>query len=209
MRFTFSPRIRDILLENNFGLVSIGNNHIRDYGTDGVRQTTAYLSGTNIDYVGDPTGSGVEPVYKEVNGVRIAFVSYSDFAFGDAERARAALRSASSTADFVVLMTHWGNEYESTPPMRVRQLAYGFVAAGADLIIGTHSHVIGEVEELAGRRIYYSLGNFIFDQYWMPEVRCGLTVLATVTKKDGVTTAAYAETPVGMDTDGSTGPVCS
>lgn len=207
MRFTFSPTVRELLRDYTFGLVSIGNNHIRDYGVEGVTQTRSYLSGVGIEYVGDPTGESSEPVIRDVNGVRLAFVSYSDFVAGDAERARAAISSAG--ADAVIVLAHWGNEYETEPPLRIRELARTFAKAGADLIIGSHPHVIGAVEDIDGTRVYYSLGNFVFDQYWDPSVRCGLAVTASFVKTEGSTTIQYAETRVGMRNDGATVLGCS
>lgn len=207
MRFTFSPVVRELLRDYNFDLVSIGNNHIQDFGTDGVRTTTTYLSNVDIEYVGDPTGASSEPVIQDVNGVRLAFVAYSDFVGGDAERARSAI--ASADADAVVVLAHWGNEYETEPPERVRALAQTFAAAGADLIIGSHPHVIGAIEDIGTTRVYYSLGNFIFDQYWEPSVRCGLAVNATFIKGEQGTSIQYAETEVGMKNDGATTLGCS
>lgn len=139
--------------------------------------------------------------------MRVAFVSYSDFIGGDAARARDAV--ARADADATVVLAHWGNEYESEPPPRVRELAHSLVASGADLIIGSHPHVIGAVEDIGGARVYYSLGNFVFDQYWEPSVRCGLSVKATFTKDAGGTTIQYAETRVGMQRDGRTVLGCS
>ncbi|MEK7511096.1 MAG: CapA family protein [Patescibacteria group bacterium] len=207
MRFTFSPSVRELLTEYGFGLVSIGNNHIRDFDTAGVRSTTSYLSSAGIAYVGDPTGASPEPVVKEINGVRIAFVAYSDFVGGDAERARRAI--SESTADATVVLAHWGNEYETEPSDRIRTLAASFVSAGADLIIGSHPHVIGSVEEVGSARMYYSLGNFVFDQYWEPSVRCGLVVKATFIKGEEGTRITYEEEQVGMKNTGATVPGCS
>lgn len=207
MRFTFDPAIRTLLNEYGFGLVSIGNNHIRDYGDEGVRSTTTYLADAGIAYVGDPSGRSPEPVVKEVNGVRIAFVAYSDFVRGDAERARRVIES--STADATVVLAHWGNEYEAEPPERVRELARSFAATGADLVIGSHPHVIGSVEDIGQTRVYYSLGNFVFDQYWEPSVRCGLAVTATFTKRGSGTGISYEEAQIGMHNNGTTMLGCS
>ena len=210
MRFTFAPSVRKLLLDYGFDLVSIGNNHIKDFGADGVRSTTKYLSGAGIEYIGDPTGDSIEPVVQEVNGVRLAFVSYSDFVSGDSARARQAIESdAAQGADAVIVLAHWGNEYETAPPARVRELARAFANAGVDLIIGTHSHVVGEVEDIGSTRVYYSLGNFVFDQYWEPSVRCGLAVTAIFTKEGETTNVRYAETSVGMRKDGATALGCS
>ncbi|HYF29251.1 MAG TPA: CapA family protein [Candidatus Paceibacterota bacterium] len=207
MRFTFSPAVPKLLHDAGFDLVSIGNNHIQDFGVEGVRSTRAYLSSANISYVGDPTGASTEPVVKEVNGITVAFVAYSDFVGGDADRAMQEV--AGSTADVTVVLAHWGTEYEAEPLPRVRKLAGDFAAAGADLIIGSHPHVIGAVEDIGTTRVYYSLGNFVFDQYFDQNVRCGLAVKATVRKGKSGVALAFEETKVGMRSDGATVLGCS
>jgi gamma-polyglutamate biosynthesis protein CapA len=202
MRFTFSPEVTELLRTHGFDLVSIGNNHINDFGVAGVRSTTSYLAAADIGYVGDPTGTSPEPVVRDVQGISVVFVAYSDFVGGDAARARTALQK--TDADVVVVLAHWGNEYETEPPARVRELARSFAEAGADLIIGSHPHVIGSVEDIGTTRVYYSLGNFVFDQYWEPAVRCGLAVKATVTTEGEQTRIEYEETRVGMKDTGAT-----
>lgn len=192
-RFTFAPPVASMLAAYGFDVVSIGNNHIRDFGTSGVESTKRFLEAAGIAYVGDPTGATVEPLVKDVRGVRIAFVSYNEFVPNDAQRAVAAVREGRRVADVVVVQAHWGEEYTSVPPIGVRAVAAELAEAGADMIIGTHSHVIGQSETLGKTRVYYSLGNFIFDQYFSPEVQCGLAVTATVTKGKGPAVVAYAE----------------
>ena len=68
-----------------------------------------------------------------------------------------------------MLFAHWGNEYQLVPTERQIKLAHSFIDAGADLIIGSHPHVVEPVEIYNNKAIFYSLGNFIFDQklsYW-------------------------------------------
>jgi poly-gamma-glutamate synthesis protein (capsule biosynthesis protein) len=73
------------------------------------------------------------------------------------------LRKLKQTVDFVILMTHWGFEFVHVPPLGVKLEARSFIDAGADLIIGTHPHVIQGMERYNNRSVFYSLGNFIFD----------------------------------------------
>lgn len=210
MRFTFAPEIAPMLASYGVTAVSLGNNHILDFGEAGVRSTTEYLHAAGVVFVGDPTGRYPEPRILSVNGIDVALVSYSDFVAGDADRARRALASDAATrADAVVLLAHWDAEYEHDPSPRVRDLAHSFVTAGADLIIGTHSHVIGATEDWNGTRIYYSLGNFVFDQYFSAAVRCGRAVRVTVTKTEQDTSFGFEEVPIGMERDGSTMLGCS
>lgn len=210
MRFTFAPTVASLLSSIGFDLVTIGNNHIRDFDVSGVESTKRHLGASGISYVGDPMGATKEPVYKDVNGVRVAFVSYNEFLGGDAERALQAIRDAKRThADLIVVLPHWGEEYIVEPRADVRDLALRMQEAGADLIAGTHSHVIGTEEDIGKMRVYYSLGNFVFDQYWNEAVRCGLVVTAVVTKTGEHVSVTYEEERVGMDRTGKTVLGCS
>ena len=79
-------------------------------------------------------------------------------------------------SDYTVVYTHWGDEYELIPNGGQIDLAHQFVDSGADIVIGTHPHVIQSKEVYKGAYIYYSLGNFIFDQYFNEDVRCGAVI---------------------------------
>jgi poly-gamma-glutamate synthesis protein (capsule biosynthesis protein) len=68
------------------------------------------------------------------------------------------------SCDFLVVFPHWGIEYQITASARQQELAHEFVDAGADLVIGAHPHVVEPVELYRGKAIFYSLGNFVFDQ---------------------------------------------
>ncbi len=69
---------------------------------------------------------------------------------------------------FKVLFVHWGNEYINRPSTQQKKFAHWLIDAGFDLIIGMHPHVLQGYEEYKGKRIYYSLGNFVFDMAWEP-----------------------------------------
>jgi poly-gamma-glutamate synthesis protein (capsule biosynthesis protein) len=210
MRFTFPPTSASMLSSFGFDLVSIANNHMRDFGTGGVESTKRHLAAAGIRHIGDPNGAATDPVVEEVNGIRIAFVPYNEFLGWDKELTLQGVRDANRDhVDVVVVMAHWGDEYETEPPERVRVLLAELKDAGTDLVIGTHPHVIGTREDQGAMRVYYSLGNFVFDQYWNPEVRCGLVVTVTAIKKRGDTQLVYDETKVGMERDGRTVLGCS
>ena len=77
-----------------------------------------------------------------------------------------AIAEAQQHADLVIVFAHWGIEYSRRPIKLQRRLASDWVAAGADLILGAHPHVPGAMEQIDGHMVFYSLGNFIFDQNW-------------------------------------------
>jgi poly-gamma-glutamate synthesis protein (capsule biosynthesis protein) len=173
-RFTFDPGAVRVLVDAGLGVVSLANNHIRDFGNDGIAQTVANAEHMGLVTFGDPRPDAKRYVVHEVEGTRIAFVPYNQF-MGTAEQTLADLAQSSAESDMQVVFPHWGDEYV---PARAdtKQLARKFVDAGADLIIGAHPHVIQESETYNGTPIYYSLGNFIFDQYWEPAVSTGMMV---------------------------------
>ncbi|HUG17286.1 MAG TPA: CapA family protein, partial [Thermomicrobiales bacterium] len=87
---------------------------------------------------------------------------------------RESIREANENADVVIVFPHWGVEYYPTPRTYQRRLAAEWVDAGADLIIGAHSHFPGGMEDIDGRLVFYSLGNFIFDQDFRQATMMGL-----------------------------------
>ncbi|HFC36337.1 MAG TPA: hypothetical protein ENJ49_01525, partial [Candidatus Moranbacteria bacterium] len=79
-------------------------------------------------------------------------------------------------SDFIVVYSHWGREYKLVNSERQQKLAHQFIDAGADLIIGAHPHVVQPIEIYKNKAIFYSLGNFVFDQYFSDNVRSILGV---------------------------------
>ena len=86
------------------------------------------------------------------------------------------VKTGIQAADFIIINAHWGAEYKSLSNSRQRQLAHSLIDAGADVIIGHHPHVVQEMEIYNNRPIFYSLGNFVFDQYFSVPTQQGLGV---------------------------------
>jgi poly-gamma-glutamate capsule biosynthesis protein CapA/YwtB (metallophosphatase superfamily) len=181
--FTFDPQVASILKEANIGIVSLDNNHIFNFGREGLKQTVENLDKVGINYFGNPDDRSI--LYKEISGIKLAFLSYNQFVETDIEKLLADIKIADQNSDQVIVFSHWGNEYEYTPTEYDISLAHSFVDSGADLVIGAHPHVIQTKEIYQGKYIYYSLGNFVFDQYFNNEVKCGL-VLSFDLSQDGV-----------------------
>ncbi len=176
--FTFPPETAAFLAHEHIGPVNIGNNHILNFKADGVEQTKKYLHNAGVNYFGSPLAGDNRTDIEEVKGTRIAFVNYNQFVSDGEKKTLEDLKNVQGKVDFTVVFTHWGIEYTNAPAY-VKTLAHEFIDAGADLIIGTHPHVVQETEIYKGKKIYYSLGNFIFDQYFRPETQKGLLVRAT------------------------------
>ncbi len=172
--FTFDPQIASILKEANIEIVSLDNNHIFNFDREGLKQTVENLDKVGINYFGNPDDRSI--LYKEISGIKLAFLSYNQFIETDIEKLLADIKIADQNSDQVIVFPHWGNEYEYTPTEYDISLAHSFVDSGADLVIGAHPHVIETKEIYQGKYIYYSLGNFVFDQYFNNEVKCGLVL---------------------------------
>lgn len=172
--FTFDPIVTRHLFENKIRLVSLGNNHTLNFGEKGLESTKKYLDDEKISYFGAPGGEN--NIIKKISKTKIAFINYNQFAGDLATDVTNKIKKLKTEVDFIFVYSHWGNEYEITPSNAQKKLAHQFIDAGADLVIGSHPHVIQTIEEYKGKRIYYSLGNFIFDQHFEEQVRNGLGV---------------------------------
>lgn len=163
-----------------FDVVNLANNHILDYGQDGLLDTLRALDGAKILHTG--AGKNLEDAYRPVivekDGIKIAFLGFShkvpdnSWKAGvnhpgttqlyDPKQAIKTIQETNEQADLVVVMAHWGEERAEKPLEEHRKMARSFIDAGADLIIGTHPHVLQGLETYQGKWIAYSLGNFLF-----------------------------------------------
>ncbi|MBP7875826.1 CapA family protein [Candidatus Woesebacteria bacterium] len=201
--FTFDPAIVPFLYENNIRLVNLGNNHILNFGQAGLEETYELLADGNINSFG---ATGRVADYQRwlsipIKGVNFAFVNYNQFTDAGYAQALADLESAREASDVVILYTHWGNEYVPENAL-LKEQARDFMNNGADLIIGSHPHVVTGVEQINGKTVYYSLGNFIFDQYFEPAVKNGLVVSAQYDAGSGQ--FVFADLPVVLEPNGTT-----
>lgn len=162
-------------------IVSLANNHTMDYGRQGLADTMVALERGGLGAVG--AGEDIEtafmPVRRTVEGVDVAVFAFSQvdelaeewaatadrsgmaMAF-DTERAYAAVRAAGAESDLVVVLPHWGGEYDRCPTARQRDFAAGLVDAGADIIVGAHSHVLQGAGRSGDAYVAYGLGNFLW-----------------------------------------------
>ncbi len=200
--FTFPTTTATMLGRHNIHLVNIGNNHIMNFGRSGLLETQALLDKAGVAYFGDPDKPEEERVERlEIQGIPFSFVNWSDWTSDKTDHTVAQVRKEAEAGRVTVVYTHWGEEYKATSSPRMQQLAHSFAEAGAVLVVGSHPHVVQENELYSGAHIYYSLGNFVFDQYWNEEVSTGLLLRVKFTK-DGVT--GIEEMPIKIQRDGRT-----
>ena len=182
--FTFrvSPDRAGLLNEFGVDIVSLANNHTLDFGTEALLDTISALDSIDVWHTG--AGADVtlanEAVIKEIGGKRFAFLGasrvlpYADWTAGasspglnsiyDAYKKRVLdkLSELSEETDYQIVYIHWGTEEQDTPDDYMRSLAKELIDAGADLIIGSHPHVLQGIEYIDGVPVAYSLGNFLF-----------------------------------------------
>lgn len=219
------------VVDAGFNVVTHASNHALDKGLDGIADTLAFweLHEDRVCMLGlHPSAADQERVRSiEVDGVKIALVNCTeklnfrrlprgarycvDVMKGFSRRALAArIGRARAEADFVVVFPHWGCEYLYEPVDSQRRWASFFAEAGADLIIGTHPHVVQPVEWIersdGGRTLcYYSLGNFISCQVGAGTMLGALADVTLERTGDGVRIASHDIVPLVTHTDASYG----
>ncbi|MCR4675310.1 MAG: CapA family protein, partial [Lachnospiraceae bacterium] len=180
--FRANPERVNSLLAIGTDLVTLANNHVWDYGLDGLIDTLDTLSFCNLDYVGAGNNlrEACRPQYYIANGRKIAIVdatqiersyTYTKQATDDTPGVLKTLDSAlycqvieeaKENADLVIACVHWGTEGNMFYGHDQEKLAEDFVKAGADVIIGGHTHCLQAVEYIEDVPVYYSLGNYWF-----------------------------------------------
>lgn len=190
--FRADPSVVEGLVNAGFDALSLANNHSGDYGGDALLETIRLLKENGIT----PAGAGADettarqPQIIEVRGLKIAFLARNGIPYGappagpdspgaawlDPTQTLADVRAASQQADVVVLSLHWGSEYTYAVAEEQRVFVREAVAAGADLVLGHHSHNAQTLAWGDDWLAAYSLGNFVFDQDWSVESSQGLAL---------------------------------
>lgn len=187
-----------LLKDSGINVINIANNHILEHGSKGLEETINILQKQNLYVVGNCDNEGKSKILiLEKEDIRIAVVSFSDANicnfenlsyYGDLNEKDVfdvCHRLAKLNVDFKIFIFHWGNEYITYPSLQQRKLAYRLVDYGVDIIIGHHPHVIQPYEKYKDGHIFYSLGNFCFDDVQSRKVGLGL-VLSVQLSKGGV-----------------------
>lgn len=174
-----SSESASLLKKAGINVLSLANNHICDYGFEGCLDTVKYLHDNNINCfgVGENLSTSREPLIVNTNGITVGFLGYACKSthgkYSDRKSygsppikysyIKRDLRKLSFEVDIKIVSLHWGFEqYEYPYPKQIR-MAHRIIDAGADLIIGHHPHILQGYEIYKGKPIFYSLGNFVFD----------------------------------------------
>lgn len=174
--FTFNPEFLPRLHELGFNFFGLANNHALNFGAAGLAQTKKFLTDNKINYFGDPQNKNEMSMTTEIRGQKIAFIGYEGLDAASPDTTIAEIKKLRPQVDYLIVFPHWGTEYELKFTPAQQKLAHQFVDAGADMIIGTHPHVVEPLEIYQNKMIFYSLGNFIFDQTFSADTQMGLAV---------------------------------
>lgn len=211
--FRARPELVATLRAGNVGAVSLANNHLMDYGEQGLLDTLATLDDAGIPHfgAGSTLAQARAPAVVERRGVRLALLGYYFLGHRNIEppqviaaddqpgvagvfsetgpmeaMVRADVAKARARADVVIPFFHWGREGRHTPEPYQVQLAHAAIEAGAAAVVGSHPHVLQGMELYRGAPVFYSLGNFVFGGNWDPKNKETALVELTVGKM-GVT----------------------
>lgn len=179
----------DSLKANGFDLLLLANNHIMDFGEEGLSATLECAESAELDTVGAGVDRNVayRPLIKSINGIRVGIVNGAEAQFGvlddfDSDdragyawindpRIDRTIVQLRNECDFVLVFCHAGLENFDVPQLEWRMRYQHFVELGADVVIGTHPHIPQGYERHKQSLIFYSLGNFFFDHSSTPGQR--------------------------------------
>lgn len=210
----------DALADAGFDAMSVATNHIKNCGLTNCGDRAFFETMENLKRVGIATvGAGANlseaeaPLVLTVNGIRFGIVSLGQIeplafageetpgiAILTEESLREAIAAARQVADVVIAMPHWGPEDVPIPNWSQRTLAQVAVDAGADLVVGNHTHVVQAIQEIRGVPVFYGLGNFVFDQTWALDHMQGVILQVRFSGQDLLD---YELIPTHVDGDGT------
>lgn len=174
LKFCADPGMVSGLNYAGVDVANLANNHIENYGTEGEVETERILTGAGISFV-----NGRNLVVKEINGTRFGFLGFNLVDKWPSGNDLEQIRSSKADVDVLIVAVHWGGEYTFVPTPAQREAAKSMIGSGADVLYGTHPHWVQPVEYINGKPVFYSLGNFIFDQMWSEETKKGMAVRLT------------------------------
>lgn len=203
--FRGNPKNVSIFGELGVDIVGMANNHAFDYGPLSLTDTITHLDGAGIAHIGagENLNDAKKPYYYVVNGYVVAIVAgsaidpYSTrgatdsqsgvFQIFDTVSMSNEISAAKEKADFVIAYVHWGIEKTTNLTGGQKSMGKAFVDAGADVVIGMHSHCMQGLEYYKGKLIAYSLGNFVFSSYTLT---CGMLKFS-IDKEGNITNVFY------------------
>jgi len=202
--FRMNPKVLPVLKDAGFDIVSFANNHVGDWNMNAFKDTLSRLEEVGIlkTGAGQNKEDATNPTLIEKNGTVFGFLGFSDVGpnwiaakdntagilLASDPKLGEIIKNAKAKCDVLIVSFHFGEEYKLVHNKRQEYLAHTAIDSGADMIIGQHPHVMEDIEEYKGKPIVYSLGNFIFDQYFSKDTMRGMFFSATYDGKNLIET---------------------
>lgn len=199
--FKADPKSAGTLKSMGFDALMLANNHAMDYMAEGLSDTMTALQSAGLFYAGAGEAGDIRPCFIKKNGICVGIISYSLFPpdianepsgpniayvregyLGDMQ---SEVASAAAQCDFLIVYFHWGIEYRHDVSDTQIEIAHAAVDSGASAVIGTHPHVLQGRETYKGAAVYYSIGNFIFDNQ-IPDGTNETVILQFIVRKYGL-----------------------
>jgi poly-gamma-glutamate synthesis protein (capsule biosynthesis protein) len=175
MNFNFPPRTVDALEWLHINAVSLANNHTLNNGESGFANTLKVLKAANITPIGKQAAFDKTSTATFQNGeAKISVITIESLEVDKNISTEIAAEKAKGAK--VIVVPHWGTEYEPIHSSSQERLAHAWIDAGADIVVGGHPHVIQDAEIYKNKPIFYSLGNLLFDQDFSTETQRGLMI---------------------------------
>lgn len=174
MVFCADPKMALGLTLAGVNVVTIANNHAGNYGVEGIIETKKTLTEYGVDYTGDGNLAT-----KEVKGVKFGFLGFNYLYGKPSEYDLKMVKESKETVDVLIVGVHWGEEYQAKAGTKQKEIADLLTKAGADIVVGHHPHWVQDEEVVNGKPVFYSLGNFVFDQMWSQKTKEGLAIRLT------------------------------
>lgn len=170
-KFCADPKMIQGLNFAGIDILNLANNHTQNYGQEGFLQTMNNLTTNNIEYVGADN-----LVIKRVNGTNFGFLGFDFVTKEPKDVDYQLIMKSKNKVNVLIVMVHWGVEYTSNPTIIQKQIANELVFSGADVVVGNHPHWVQTIDYINEKPIFYSLGNFVFDQPWSEKTKSGLVI---------------------------------
>jgi len=182
MQFSVREPALAQLANAGFDTFSLSNNHALDFGEIALQNTKEICPLYNLKCLGHPKDVDLYSIaYVDLNETKVGMFMLNTVGVDLDKIALGALLSKMTFySDVQIVFVHWGEEYQKKHGAEQEKLAYALIDNGADAIIGHHPHVVQDIEIYKDKPIFYSLGNFIFDQYFSNEVQEGLVIKTNV-----------------------------
>lgn len=181
-------------------LVSMANNHILDYGEEGLRDTLEAVQSNNLDWIGigENSKKAKRIFYKKLKDRKVAFIAICEKEFSGATMNTAGanlfdpfetiddIEEAKRNAEYVIVFYHGGKEYVQYPSPNLQKICRAMIKRGADYVFCQHSHCVGCYEKYLEGYIVYGQGNFIFDHSNHPMWQTGLLIKVLLDEKKNI-----------------------